>query len=90
MRIQLNPYTGRMNKARLFVRSLTAEERQALRAGLKSADAFTLRRAQILLASADGQGPAEIGRSVGCTAQAVRNALRAFAADGLGCLILQL
>ena len=70
----------------MFVRSLTADERQALRRGLKSADAFDLRRSQILLASADGKGPAEIGRSVGCTAQAVRNAIRAFEADGLACL----
>jgi hypothetical protein len=75
-----------MNKPRTFVRSLTAEERQALQAGRKSADAFTVRRSQILLASADGHGPTAIGRVVGCTAQAVRNALRAFEADGLGCL----
>ena len=70
----------------MFVRPLTPEERQALRRGLRSADAFTLRRAQVLLASADGKGPAEVGRIVGCTAQAVRNAIRAFEADGLACL----
>jgi len=70
----------------MFVRSLTAVERQALEKGRKSADAFTVRRAQILLASADGHGPAAIGRVVGCTAQAVRDAIRAFAANGLGCL----
>src|SRR5690349_17074718 len=75
-----------MNKARMFVRPLTAEERQALRRGLKSADAFTLRRSQVLLASAGGQGPAAIGRAVGCTAQAVRNTIRAFEAEGLACL----
>jgi len=75
-----------MNKARMFVRPLTPEERQALRRGLRSADAFTLRRAQVLLASADGKGPAEVGRLVGCTAQAVRNTIRAFEADGLACL----
>jgi hypothetical protein len=75
-----------MNKARMFVRTLTAEERQALRHGLKSAVAFTLRRSQVLLASAGGAGPAQIGRSVGCTAQAVRNAIRALEADGRGCL----
>jgi hypothetical protein len=75
-----------MNKARTFIRSLTVEEQQALQRGRKSADAFTVRRCQILLASADGLGPAAIGRIVGCTAQAVRDALRAFAADGLGCL----
>ena len=75
-----------MNTARTFVRSLTAEERQALEKGRKSADAFTVRRSLVLLASADGLGPAEVGRWVGCTAQAVRNAIRAFEADGLGCL----
>jgi len=75
-----------MNKARTFVRSLAAEERQALERGRKSADPFTVRRSQVLLASADGLGPAAIGRLVGCTAQAVRNAVRAFEADGLACL----
>ena len=75
-----------MNTARTFVRPLTAEERQALEKGRKSADAFTVRRSLVLLASADGLGPAEAGRLVGCTAQAVRNAIRAFAAEGLACL----
>jgi transposase len=75
-----------MNKARTFVRPLTAGERQALETGRKSADAFTVRRSQVLLASADRMAPADIGRVVGCTAQSVRNAIRAFAADGLGCL----
>ncbi len=75
-----------MNKARTFVRSLTGEERQALENGRKSAHAFTVRRSQILLASADRTAPADIGRVVGCTARAVRNAVRAFEADGLGCL----
>jgi transposase len=70
----------------MFVRSLTAAERQALEKGRKSADPFTVRRSQVLLASAGGMGPAAIGRLIGCTAQAVRNAIRAFEADGLTCL----
>ena len=70
----------------MSIRPLTAEERRALERGRRSADAFAVRRAQILLASADGLTPAAIGRVVGCTAQSARNALRAFAADGLGCL----
>ena len=70
----------------MSARSLTAAERQALTRGLKSADAFTRRRSQVLLASADGKGPAEIGRLVGVTAQAVRDIIRAFHADGTGCL----
>lgn len=68
------------------VRELTIAERHALRRGLKAADGFTVRRCQVLLASADGAGPAAIGATVGLTAQAVRNAIRAFHADGLGCL----
>lgn len=75
-----------MSKARTFVRPLTAEERQALEKGRKSADAFTVRRSQVLPASAGGLGPAEVGRLIGCTAQAVRNAIRAFEANGLRCL----
>lgn len=75
-----------MNTPHTFVRTLTTAERAALEAGRKSADAFTVRRSQILLASADRMGAAAIGRVVGCTAQAVRNAIRAFAADGLVCL----
>src|ERR671914_722469 len=43
----------------LLVRPLTDAERQALEAGLRSPAAFTLRRAQILLASSRGErGPA--------------------------------
>jgi transposase len=71
----------------MFVRALTADERQALNRGLKSPDAFTLRRAQILLASADGKGPSEIGRVIGITAQAVRDTIRAFHAQGTGALV---
>jgi transposase len=70
----------------LFVRPLTDEERAALRAGLRSPDAFTLRRCQTLLQSADGLRPAQIAERLGCASQSVRNALRAFHAEGLGCL----
>jgi hypothetical protein len=86
LRIWAGSYPAGMNKARTFVRPLLAEERQALEAGRKSAHAFTVRRSQVLLASADRMAPADIGRVVGCTAQAVRNAIRAFEAAGLGCL----
>ena len=59
---------GRM-KPPLFVRPLTDEERAALRAGLRSPDAFTLRRCQILLASAEGLRPAQIADRLGCASQ---------------------
>src|SRR5262245_52777638 len=74
-------------KPTMFVRALTTDERQALNRGLKSSDAFTLRRCQILLASAGGQGPAEIGRVIGVTAQAVRDTIRAFQARGTDALV---
>jgi transposase len=70
----------------LFVRPLTDAERAALRAGLRSKDAFTSRRCQVLLASADGLRPAQIAERIGCASQSVRNAIRAFDAEGLDCL----
>ena len=75
-----------MRPTSTFVRTLTADERQQLQAGLRSADAFTLRRCQILLASAAGHSPALIARNLGGTAASVRNAIHAFQAEGLACL----
>ena len=49
-------------RAPLFVRPLTEEERLRLEAGLRSSDAFVLRRCQILLASARGERPARIAQ----------------------------
>jgi len=70
----------------IFVRPLTAPEQQHLLAGLRSADAFTVRRCQILLASAQGQGCACIARNLHCAVGTVHNALHAFHRDGLACL----
>lgn len=49
-----------------FVRALTATERRQLQAGLRAADAFTARRSQILLASADGLPAPTIARNLHC------------------------
>ena len=73
-------------KPPLFVRDLTDAERVILRSGLRSPEAFTLRRSQILRARADGQRPARIATTLGCATQTVRDAIRAFPADGVGCL----
>ena len=73
-------------KPPLFVRKLSDAERRALHAGLRSREAFTLRRAQILLASAEGQRPARIAARVGCAVGTVPNAIRAFASEGIDCL----
>jgi transposase len=73
-------------RAPLFVRPPTEQERQALAAGLRSADAFTLRRCQIVLASARGERAPAIARSLGCSDQTVRNAIHAFDRDGVAAL----
>jgi transposase len=70
----------------LFVRPLTDPERQALREGLRSPDAFTLRRCQILLASSEGLRPSQIAGRLSCASQTARNAIRAFHASGVACL----
>ncbi len=70
----------------IFVRPLSDAERKALEAGLRSSDAFVLRRCQILLASARGERASQIAQALGCNDQTVRNAIRAFNARGMGAL----
>jgi transposase len=70
----------------IFVRPLTDAERQALTAGLRSPDAFVLRRRQILLASARGERAPRIAEHLGCDDQTVLDALHAFNAHGLPAL----
>src|SRR5215510_12438668 len=70
----------------LFVRPLTADERATLETGLRSASAFTVRRCQLLLASAEGQSTTTIAHDLRCTDQTVRNALQAFHQRGLAAL----
>jgi transposase len=76
----------RVMQAPLFVRPLTDAERQALEAGLRSPAAFTVRRCQILLASARRESVPRIAATLGCGEQTVRNAIHAFARDGLAAL----
>src|ERR1051326_603301 len=73
-------------KPPLYVRPLTDDERDSLKAGLRSSDAFTLRRSQILLASARHETPPAIARQLGCASQTVRNTIRAFNQRGLDAL----
>jgi transposase len=70
-------------KRPIFVRPLSDAERKTLEAGLRSPDAFTLRRCQILLASADGQNAYQIARNLGCNPQTVPNAIHKFNQEGL-------
>ncbi len=73
-------------KPPIFVRTLTAAERRRLQVSLRSADAFTVRRSQILLSSAAGLRPPQIARNLGCAVRTVHYALQAFGREGLGCL----
>lgn len=70
----------------LLIRTLSAAERQCLQAGLRSPQAFTVRRCQILLASANGLHAPQIARNLACAKGTVLYALHAFGRAGLDCL----
>ncbi len=67
----------------IFVRPLSDAEREALEEGLRSSDAFVLRRCQILLASSRGENAYRIARSLGCDPQTARTAVKRFNEGGL-------
>jgi transposase len=70
----------------IYVRPLTGAEREQGEAALRASDAFTLRRAQIVPASARGAQVPAIARQLGCGEQTVRNALHAFNGAGAASL----
>ena len=70
----------------VFVRPVTDAEREQLEAGLRSSDAFVLRRCQIILASARGQRVPQIARNLGCDEETVRRVIRAFNTSGVDAL----
>ena len=72
-----------MKKEPMFVRALTDDERTKLQAGLRSRDLFTLRRCQIILASARGEHAIPLGRLLGCTDETVRNVIKDFNVRGI-------
>ena len=74
-------------RPRIFVRDLSEDERTALTAGLRSADAFVLRRSQILLASARGETAPTIAKALSCDEQTVRHAIHAFNQQGRTALL---
>src|SRR5512143_1197107 len=73
-------------KPPLYIGPLSNRQRRRLEKGLRSRDAFTLRRCQILLASARGERPSRIAAHLRCGTQTVRHAIRAFRTDPAGCL----
>jgi transposase len=68
------------------IRELTTEEKQELKEGLKSSEAFTVRRCQILMSSEQGQTAPKIAEGLHCSAQSVRRAIHAFNQEGTLCI----
>jgi transposase len=75
-------YNSGMKKP-LFVRPLLDHEREQLEAGLRSQDAFVLRRSQIILSSARGLRAPAIAEWVGFDDESVRRVIKAFNERGL-------
>src|SRR5690242_924092 len=70
----------------LYVRPLSDDEHRALQKGLRSADAFVLRRCQIVLASSTGRQAQQIADQLHCDDEIVRRAIKAFSTHGLAAL----
>jgi len=70
----------------IFIRPLIEDEQRQIQAGLRSSDAFVLRRCQILLASARRERAPQIARQLGCDDQTVRYVIHNFNTDGLSVL----
>ena len=73
-------------QAPLFVRPLTQQEQAELEAGRRSSQGFTVRRSQMLVASAQAKPTTTIARLMGCDDQTARNAIHDFHQRGLEAL----
>ena len=73
-------------KAPIYVRKMTKKEKQAMQAGIRSKDAFVIRRSQIVMASERGQKAIDIAKALGCDDQTVRNVIKGFNQDGIAVL----
>jgi len=65
---------------------LSREEREAVERGLHSADAFTLRRCQIVLASSRGKRASQVAQDLSCDGDTVTKAIKSFNARGVEAL----
>ena len=68
------------------MRELTPEEQNTVQKGLRSSSAFTVRRCQIILSSAQGRTSSQIATQLHCSDQTVRNAIRVFEQEGVSSL----
>ena len=74
-------------KTPIFVRSFSEAEREALQAGLRSKNAFTMRRCQVLLASSRGEHAPKIAEGLGCEPQTERDPIHDCNERGLDALV---
>ncbi len=74
------------NETPLFIRPLTEDEQRKIQAGVRSSDAFILRRRQLLLASVRGERVPKIALQLAGGDQTVCNVIHGFNADGLSVL----
>ena len=70
----------------IFIRPVTEDEQHQIQAGLRSRDAFVLRRCQMVSACARLERVPQIARQVGCDDQVVRNVIHGFNTAGLDVL----
>ena len=70
----------------ILVRGPSDAERARLEAALRASGAFTVRRARIAPASAEGRRPRTIARDLRCATRTVRNGIRALNATGSAAL----
>jgi transposase len=73
-------------KQPIFVRELSETEKNQLEQGLQSSAAFTVRRCQILLSSAQHKTAQQIAEELHISDQCAREAIHAFEREGLACL----
>jgi hypothetical protein len=71
----------------IYVRPLADAERAQVAAGLRSKDRFTVRRCQVVQASARGETAPAIARVLGCAKQTVVSAIHDFNARGAAALV---
>ncbi len=70
----------------IHIREMTTEEKMELKEGLRSPEAFTVRRCQILLNSEKGETAPRMAEGLHCSAQSVRRAIHAFNQEGTLCI----
>lgn len=77
------PWSPGVVQPPLFIRPLTDEKRGQLEADRRTADAFRVRRAPSMLASARRPSPQPLAPLVGCAVQTVRHVIRALHRPGV-------